>query len=184
MRNSRRAAARRLATLAFKAEPLADRAGGELARAADRAGRISHAWRPSQPVRRPMPPTAACPYAWKAVAAPRPWGATAPPTSPRSYASDARLLKPDIDRGQLATASRRLCLLSRSNPTTQNTRSPSLRPQQAPPPMRGFGEYGVSWIVRPRALPSCWRRHLPPTAFAWLPMPETGSSYPRHLGRP
>jgi hypothetical protein len=42
-----------------------------------------------------------------------------------------------------------------------------------------------SWRIRglldhaPRALPSCWHRHLPPTAFAWLRMSEGTSE-----GRP
>ena len=40
----------------------------------------------------------------------------------------------------------------------------------------GFGEYGVSWISAPRALPSCWCRHLPPRTFAWLPMSDSSGA--------
>ncbi len=50
----------------------------------------------------------------------------------------------------------------------------SRRPGSASPSEPGRGEYGVSWIAPP-ALPSCWRRHLSPTAFAWLPMSAGGS---------
>jgi hypothetical protein len=45
-----------------------------------------------------------------------------------------------------------------------------------------------SWRIRglldraPRALPSCWRRHLPPTTSAWLPMSESGCLVARTLG--
>jgi hypothetical protein len=36
----------------------------------------------------------------------------------------------------------------------------------------------------PRALPSCWRRHLPATAFAWLPMSDSSRGRePRDRGR-
>ena len=59
--------------------------------------------------------------------------------------------------------------------------------QDPPEPRWGLGwgtEVLPAWSIRglleraPRALPSCWRRHLPPTGFAWLPMSDTGSRSP------
>jgi hypothetical protein len=69
------------------------------------------------------------------------------------------------------------------------SRAPRTGSGPLPVHMQIFGLQSRNWRIRglldrpPRALPSCWRRHLPPTAFAWLPISDSSRDREPRQGR-